>query len=55
MGGLESVGQPTSPVDYDAPTIRITGLSLMGGVAVVICVVGESKRDARAGFDLGRL
>ncbi|MGY8776881.1 MAG: DUF1707 SHOCT-like domain-containing protein [Longimicrobiales bacterium] len=47
MGGFENVGQSASPVDYDAPTIRITGLALMGGVDVVIRLGGESKRDAR--------
>lgn len=47
MGGFENVGQSARPVDYDAPTIRITGLALMGGVDVVTRLVGESKRDAR--------
>jgi hypothetical protein len=46
MGGFDHV------TDYgenavDAPTLRITGLALMGGVEITVRNPGESARDAR--------
>lgn len=46
MGGFEHMG---GGEDYDqnAPTLRIAGLALMGGVDITVRYPGESARDAR--------
>lgn len=45
MGGFDS----TEDQDYDpeAPTLRVAGLALMGGVEIKVRHPGESARDAR--------
>ena len=47
MGGFEHQGSVSAPPDLDAPIIRVTGLALMGGVAVSVRYPGETARDAR--------
>ncbi len=47
MGGFESRGETEGPVGVDAPTIRVTGVALMGGVDVSVRHAGETKGDAR--------
>ncbi|MEM7416083.1 MAG: DUF1707 domain-containing protein [Gemmatimonadota bacterium] len=47
MGGFESKGQSPGKADMNAPTIRITGVALMGGVDVTVRHPGETKGDAR--------
>ncbi|HSG48741.1 MAG TPA: LiaF domain-containing protein, partial [Longimicrobiales bacterium] len=46
MGGFDHRGGEGS-YDQDAPTLRITGLALMGGVDITERHIGESARDAR--------
>lgn len=46
MGGFEDVSG-AAPYDPDAPTVRIAGLALMGGVDIQVRHPGESARDAR--------
>lgn len=45
MGGFDDAGEQ----DYDpaAPTLRIAGLAVMGGVEITVRYPGESARDAR--------
>ncbi len=45
MGGFEDAGQQEH--DPSAPTLRISGLAVMGGVDITVRHVGESARDAR--------
>jgi len=45
MGGFEHA--PDMPPDPNAPTLRVTGLALMGGVDITVRHAGESARDAR--------
>ncbi|HUF75987.1 MAG TPA: DUF1707 domain-containing protein [Longimicrobiales bacterium] len=45
MGGFEHA--PDRMPDPNAPTLRVTGLALMGGVEVTVRQAGESARDAR--------
>lgn len=47
MGGFESTGDSPGRADADAPTIRITGIAVMGGVDVSVRNAGETKGDAR--------
>lgn len=47
MGGFESTGDSPGRADPDAPTIRITGVAVMGGVDVSVRHAGETKGDAR--------
>lgn len=47
MGGFESTGDSPGRADPDAPTIRITGIAVMGGVDVSVRHAGETKGDAR--------
>ena len=47
MGGFDHVGDPVQPDSMDGPTLRISGLALMGGVDVTVRHPGESARDAR--------
>ncbi|HET9948399.1 MAG TPA: DUF1707 domain-containing protein [Longimicrobiales bacterium] len=46
MGAFEHVTHDEAP-DPMAPTLRITGLAMMGGVEVTVRYAGESARDAR--------
>ena len=45
MGGFEHA--PDRMPDPNAPTLRVTGLALMGGVEITVRHAGESARDAR--------
>jgi hypothetical protein len=47
MGGFGIGNQYRPPADPNAPTIRITGLAIMGGVGVTIRHSGESAGDAK--------
>jgi hypothetical protein len=47
MGGFEHVPETSLPVNPGAPTLRVTGVALMGGVDVTVRHLGESGRDAR--------
>jgi hypothetical protein len=47
MGGFDHAPEVSGPVDPRAPTLRITGVALMGGVDITVRHVGESGRDAR--------
>jgi hypothetical protein len=47
MGGFDHAPETASAPDPTAPTLRITGVALMGGVEVTVRHVGESGRDAR--------
>lgn len=47
MGGFESGGDSPGGANPDAPTIRITGIAVMGGVDVSVRHAGETKGDAR--------
>jgi hypothetical protein len=47
MGGFDHAPEASGPVDPRAPTLRITGVALMGGVDITVRHVGESGRDAR--------
>lgn len=46
MGGFDHRGDVAEP-DLDAPTLRISGLAIMGGVDIAVRYPGESARDAR--------
>jgi hypothetical protein len=46
MGGFDHTPEAASP-DPGAPTLRVTGVALMGGVHVTVRHAGESRRDAR--------
>ncbi len=47
MGGFGIGSQYRPPADPDAPTIRVTGLAVMGGAGVTIRHSGETAGDAR--------
>ena len=47
LGGFEHVADQTLAPDPLAPTLRITGFALMGGVEVSVRHRGETARDAR--------
>ena len=47
LGGFEHKGDTTMHPDPHAPTLRITGLAIMGGVDVSVRQSGESASDAR--------
>jgi hypothetical protein len=46
MGGFEHVAESAAQ-NPAAPTLRISGMALMGGVDITVRHVGESARDAR--------
>jgi hypothetical protein len=46
MGGFDHIADYETGGD-DAPTLRVTGLALMGGVEITVRNPGESARDAR--------
>jgi uncharacterized protein DUF1707 len=47
LGGFEDNASSVASPEPGAPTIRVTGVALMGGVNVVARHPGETKRDAR--------
>ena len=47
MGGFDHQADDLHPPDHDAPTLRITGVALMGGVDIKVRFPGESAREAR--------
>jgi hypothetical protein len=47
MGGFEHAPETNATPDPIAPTLRVSGVALMGGVEVTVRHVGESGRDAR--------
>jgi hypothetical protein len=47
MGGFDHTAEGADVPDMDAPTLRISGLALMGGVNVTVRYPGESASDAR--------
>jgi len=47
LGAFENNAQSVGAPDTDAPTIRVNGLALMGGVEVTVRHAGETKRAAR--------
>lgn len=47
MGGFEQKHGGASERQPGAPTVRVTGLALMGGVEVTVRYAGESAREAR--------
>ena len=47
MGGFEHAGAERLPVDTSAPTVRITGVALMGAVEITQREPGESASEAR--------
>jgi hypothetical protein len=47
MGGFDHLSDTPLPGAEDNPTVRITGLALMGGVDVTVRHPGESARDAK--------
>jgi hypothetical protein len=46
MGGFDHRGDVENP-DLNAPTLRISGLAIMGGVDISVRHPGESAREAR--------
>jgi len=47
LGGFEHVADSVHHPDPHAPTLRITGVALLGGVDVRVRHAGETARDAR--------
>jgi hypothetical protein len=47
MGGFEYSPGSSAPANPGTPTLRVTGVALMGGVEVTVRHLGESGRDAR--------
>jgi hypothetical protein len=47
MGGFEHTGDDYHSADPHAPTLKITGVAIMGGVEVTVRHPGETARDAR--------
>jgi DUF1707 SHOCT-like domain len=47
LGGFDHRAESYDAPDPTAPTLRVTGIALMGGVEITVRHVGESKRDAR--------
>lgn len=47
MGGFDHTAEGADVPHVDAPTLRISGLALMGGVSVSVRYPGESASDAR--------
>lgn len=47
MGGFGQSGTPDAQTDPDAPTLRISGICLMGGVGVEVRLPGETAKEAR--------
>jgi hypothetical protein len=47
LGGFEHAADTVQPTDPEAPTLRITGVAIMGGVDITVRQLGETARDAR--------
>lgn len=47
MGGFDHQADNRHPPDPAAPTLRITGVAIMGGVDIKVRLPGESARDTR--------
>ncbi|MGE0159484.1 MAG: DUF1707 domain-containing protein [Gemmatimonadales bacterium] len=47
MGGFDHAPDTIAAPDPMAPTLRVSGVALMGGVHVTVRHAGESRRDAR--------
>ena len=47
MGGFDHMGDTVQPGGMEGPTLRISGLALMGGVDVTVRHPGETAREAR--------
>lgn len=47
MGGFDHVADTIQPDSMDGPTLRITGLAIMGGVDVTVRYPGETRREAK--------
>ncbi len=47
MGGFEHAADDYHSPDPNAPTLKITGVAIMGGVEVTVRHPGETARDAR--------
>lgn len=47
MGGFEHAGDESIIPAPDAPTIRVNGVALMGGVQITTRMSGESSREAK--------
>lgn len=47
LGGFDHVADSVHPPDPMSPTLRITGVALMGGVDISVRHQGETARDAR--------
>ena len=47
MGGFDHLQDATQPDNLDGPTLRVTGVALMGGVDVKVRYPGETAGDAR--------
>ncbi len=47
LGGFDHLADSSGQPDPLAPTLRVTGVALMGGVDVSVRHAGESARDAR--------
>ena len=47
LGGFEHKADSYTQPNPAAPTLRVTGVALMGGVDIVVRHPGESARDAR--------
>jgi len=47
LGGFDHHADAARVTDPEAPTLRVTGLAVMGGVEVSVRHPGESARDAR--------
>jgi len=54
LGGFDHVADSVHRPDPHAPTLRITGVALMGGVDVRVRHPGETARDARRRMKLER-
>lgn len=47
LGGFDHAADNVPQVDPGAPTLRVSGVALMGGVEITVRHAGESSRDAR--------
>lgn len=53
LGGFEQSGEAWGDPPEDAPTIRVNGIALMGGVEVKVKARGESRSRGRERLDRG--
>jgi len=54
LGGFDHAAEDSAPPGADTPTLRITGVSALGGVDIAVRHPGESARDARRRRRLAR-